>query len=189
MLIIFCQKKMSDQVKTVIYSSHYWIDKLKLTPHPEGGYYRRSFCTEDILETTALPARFNASRSLATAIYYLLESHQFSAFHRIKSNEIWNFYSGSSLTIYLINAKGDLSTIRLGNDPEKGEQFQVIIPPFCWFAATVNELHSYSLVGCFVVPGFDFADFELATVTSLLKQYPQHQKIIEKLTKNESPVF
>lgn len=162
--------------------SVYWINKLNLTAHPEGGYYRRTFCATEYLEKTELPSRFTAPRPLVTAIYYLLESHQFSAFHRIKSDEIWHFYSGSSLTIYSISENGDLAIAQLGNNPENNEEFQITIPSRRWFAARVNELDSYSLVGCVVSPGFDFLDFELATQANLLKQYPQHKDLIIKLT-------
>lgn len=84
--------------------------------------------------------------------------------------------------MYIIDNQGILKIIHLGNNPQKGEVFQAVVPAGCWFGAKPVAPESYSLVGCTVAPGFDFADFELAERASLLKAFPQHQAIIELLT-------
>ena len=104
-------------------------------------------------------------------------------FHKLKSDEIWNFYCGSSMTIFIIDEKGNLHQIRLGQNFESGEQFQIVMKKNQWFGAVVNDKSSFSLVGCSVSPGFDFNDFELGNKTYLLKLYPEHKNIIELLTK------
>ncbi|RMF60538.1 MAG: cupin domain-containing protein [Calditrichaeota bacterium] len=161
----------------------YWIDILKLQPHPEGGYYREIYRSNEIVKKEHLPERFNGDRCLATSIYFLLEGNDFSSFHRLKSDEIWNFYTGSSLTIYSIHPNGILTQIFLGDDYEAGEVFQAVVPAGCWFAARVNVSNSYSLVGCTVAPGFEFDDFELGKREQLLKQFPQHQQLIRQFTR------
>ena len=76
-----------------------WIKKLELQPHPEGGYFKEVYRSDELASKEALPDSFGGDRNFSTAIYFLLEAHDFSAFHRIKSDEIWHFYSGTSLRI------------------------------------------------------------------------------------------
>lgn len=161
----------------------YWIEKLGLSPHPEGGYFIQTYRSDESVRDGQLPRRFEGDRVFCTAIYYLLEGKQFSAFHRIKSDEIWHFYAGSSLTLYVIDRKGRLSRRKLGNAWENGEAFQVVVEAGAWFGASVDDPDSYALVRCTVAPGFEYEDFELAERRRLIKEYPQHQQIIERLTK------
>ncbi len=160
----------------------YWIEKLSLKPHPEGGYFREVYRSKETIPAGALPDRFDGDRTFSTAIYFLLESDQISAFHRIKSDEVWHFYSGSSLTIHIIDDQGGYVQQGLGGNLEADESFQAIIPAGSWYGASVNTPDSYSLVGGTVAPGFDFADFELAKRDELLRNYPGHGEIIERLT-------
>ncbi|HYC83952.1 MAG TPA: cupin domain-containing protein, partial [Chryseosolibacter sp.] len=104
----------------------YWINHLRLTRHPEGGYYRETYRSTESVEPAALPARFQGSRSLSTAIYFLLESSQRSVFHRIKSDEVWHFYDGSPVAIFVLR-DGGLDTFRLGLSIENNETPQVTI--------------------------------------------------------------
>ena len=157
------------------------IDKFKLSPHPEGGYYRENYRSLEIIPKSFLPKRFKGERSYSTAIYFLLEQGNFSAFHRIQSDECWHFYSGGRLIIHVIQLNGRLDTIRLGKDIVTGEQFQAVVPAACWFASEPAPGTSYSFVGCTVAPGFDFNDFELAEAGSLSKQFPQHRQLIQRL--------
>lgn len=161
----------------------FWIQHLNLLPHPEGGYYREVYRSEHPLQPYALPAGIDTIRSLATSIYFLLEGTQVSKLHRIKSDETWHFYAGGSLTVFVIDEAGKVEEIRLGGEPEKGEVFQATVPAGSWFGAAVNQPQSYSLVGCTVAPGFDFRDFEMGNRKSLLKLYPKHRALIEKLTR------
>jgi len=100
----------------------------------------------------------------------------------LKSDELWNYHSGSPVTIYIIDPDGNYREEKLGPDHDNGESFQVIIKAGWWFGATVEESDTYSLVGCFVSPGFEFIDFELAKREELIKKYPEHSSIIQKLT-------
>ena len=159
------------------------ITKLKLQPHPEGGWYRETYRATESLPSNALPERFDGQRSHATAIYFLLNSESFSALHRIKSDEQWHFYSGSSLTVHVVHPDGRYAPIKLGQNLAQGETFQAVVPYGCWFGATVDSPDSYALVGCSVAPGFDFADFEMADRENLSKEFPHHTELIARLTR------
>lgn len=161
------------------------IASLELLPHPEGGWYHETYRAAETISTESLPERFGGERSFATAIYFILTSDTFSALHRIKADEQWHFYSGTALTIHVIDPDGNYQPIKLGSDLEKGETFQAVVPHGCWFGATVDAPDSYALVGCSVAPGFDFADFEMAERETLIRQLPQHEELITRLTRND----
>jgi uncharacterized protein len=163
-------------------SAEYWINKLKLHKHPEGGYFVETYKSEKFVNLQG----YNGSRHACTAIYYLLVGDQFSSFHRMKSDELWHFYAGSSLTLHMIETDGKLSEVRLGTDIDNGETFQAVVKAGTWFAASVNDQDSYSLVGCTVSPGFDYGDWDLGEMEALNKTYPQHKSIIEKYTRSFS---
>ncbi len=166
-------------------SAEFWIKSLQLLKHPEGGYYKETYRSPEQIDNSALPERFNGSRSFSTGIYFLLNSSEFSAFHRIQSDEMWHFYSGSSLHVYVIDPSGKMKTLKLGSDYENGEVFQAVVQAGCWFASRVNDLRAdaYSLVGCTVAPGFDFKDFEMADRSKLTQEFPQYKDLIESLTR------
>jgi uncharacterized protein len=157
------------------------VTTYQLQPHPEGGYYSRTYASEESISAAALPERFAADRFISTAIYFLLDGKQFSAFHRIKSDELWHFYTGAGLHIYVIHPDGRGEILKLGNDVSNGYHFQQLVKAGCWFASKPIDENSFSFVGCTVAPGFDFEDFEMAEKASLLNQYPQHQQWIEAL--------
>lgn len=157
------------------------VEQLQLKPHPEGGYYVETYRSGETIGHDALPRRFNGDRNFSTAIYFLLPAGVFSAFHRIKSDECWHFYEGTALHIYVIDEAGNLSVVKLGNNIHAGEKFQAVVPAGCWFASMPATNDGYSLVGCTVAPGFDFADFEMAIAESLSEKYPLHKDIIAKL--------
>lgn len=164
-------------------SAQYWIDKLKLIAHPEGGYYRETYRSELSIAREGLPPQFTGARLVSTAIYFLLEGENFSAFHRLRSDELWHFYAGSSITVHVIEPDGSYSEIRVGSNPEDGEVLQAAVKAGRWFASRVRDPRSFALAGCTVAPGFDFADFELGKRSELIKVYPQHRKLIEQLTR------
>jgi uncharacterized protein len=165
----------------MIKDAAYWIRKLELEPHPEGGYYRQTYRADLVLE--GLPRRFSGPRAASTAIYFLLEGNDFSAFHRLQSDELWHFYVGAALTVHIIDADGHYWEIRLGGDPEAVAVFQAVVKAGCWFASQIEDGKSFALVGCTVAPGFDFEDFELAERDKLVKLYPQHCDVITQLTR------
>jgi uncharacterized protein len=161
----------------------YWVKQLQLEPHPEGGYFRQTYRSEVTIEQKALPAGFSGARAVSTAIYFLLEGKNFSAFHRLRSDEMWHFYAGSPLLVHVIDLGGKHSTIFLGSAPEVEQTFQAIVRAGCWFASHVWGWKSYALVGCTVAPGFDFEDFEMGKREELVRAFPQHQEIIQRLTR------
>jgi predicted cupin superfamily sugar epimerase len=158
------------------------IDRLKLTPHPEGGYFRETYRAAETIDAAALPRRFGAGRSISTAIYFLLEARQRSHLHRIQSDEVWHFYAGDPLIVVEIDTAGGLKTTQLGDDPGAGTVYQHVVPAGVWFGATPAEGGRFALVGCTVAPGFDFADFQLADRAALLAEYPAHREWISRLT-------
>lgn len=166
----------------MIKNAQYWIEKLNLQKHPEGGYYRETYRCLDTINNDNLLLRYSGQRNASTAIYYLLCNEEFSGFHRLESDEIFHFYSGSSLTVHIINPQGDYQLIKLGNNPEDNQVLQLVIPHHSWFASAVSQPDSYSLIGCTVSPGFDFNDFTLGKKDDLIKLYPQHRTVIEKFT-------
>ncbi|MEM6719032.1 MAG: cupin domain-containing protein [Bacteroidota bacterium] len=159
------------------------VESLQLLPHPEGGFYKEVYRSEKLIAKNALPDDFSGDRSYCTSIYFLLTSENFSAFHRIKQDEIWHFYEGSSLSVHVIDAEGNYTEHKVGMDFSKGEQPQLVVPAGCWFASSVTEKDSYAFVGCTVAPGFDFDDFELANRKELQAAYPTHAAIIYRLTR------
>lgn len=156
----------------------YWIDHLKMSPHPEGGYFREMYRSEKVVTVKDSAAE----RSAMTVIYYLLEDEDYSAFHRIKSPESWFFHKGAPLLIYSIE-KGKMVCREL-SDEEDGA-LQITIEPNIWFAARLKRSASFTLVSCAVAPGFEYKEFELAERKVLLAEYPGAKKIIEELTREE----
>ena len=169
--------------ESTIKEAGYWVEHMGLQPHPEGGFYRETYRSEEGISKDTLPERFGGDRSFCTGIYFLLPANTFSAFHRIKSDEMWHFYAGGTLEILVIHPDQTLETILLGANPENGEVFQAVVPANCWFASRPAEGSDYALVGCTVAPGFDFTDFELARGSELSAAFPQHAETILALTR------
>lgn len=147
------------------------INQLGLVPHPEGGYYKRAFYSEN----KSIDCKY-----LMSSIYYLLEKEDFSAFHRLSSVEVWFFHIGEPINIYILKEEKleihSLSSKIIDN-------FQLAIEPNTWFAAEIPSKKGYSFVSCAVSPEFSFNNFELANKEELIKEYPQYQSIINKLTR------
>lgn len=165
-----------------MFDAKYWVEKLKMQSHPEGGFFAETYRSTEKIDNNSLPKRFSGDRNFSTGIYFLLESHHFSAFHRIQSDEMWHFYAGDALNVYYIDNEGNMQIIKLGNNPENEEVFQAVVPAGVWFGSKPAVENSYSLVGCTVAPGFDFADFEMPDRHTLLQEFPQHENIIKILT-------
>jgi len=155
------------------------IEQFGLLPHPEGGYYKETYRSPETISKQALPDRFVGERYYSSAIYFLLEQGNFSAFHRIQSDECWHFYAGDTLWVHMMAPDGQLTTIPLGNQP--GTVYQYVVPAGYWFASETAPGGSFSFVGCTVAPAFDFADFELADGDKLSQQFPQHNELIKRL--------
>lgn len=162
-------------------TADYFIEKLSLTKHVEGGSFKETYRSDLILKQNQLPTTFNGDKSISTSIYFLLEHGQFSAFHKIASDETWHFYYGQTLTVYEIEPNGNLITHKLGTDLEKGEHFQCFIKAGNWFGSRCEVPNGFSLVGCTVAPGFDFTEFELANKNSLTQAFPHLSALINQM--------
>ncbi|GAA3626685.1 cupin domain-containing protein [Flavivirga jejuensis] len=159
------------------------VDKLELQPHPEGGYFKEVYRSGGLINEENLGEGFTGQRNYATSIYFLLTSDSFSAFHRIRQDEIWHFYKGAPIKLHIISDAGIYSNTIIGNDIEKGQNPQFVVKAKDWFAAEVIDENAYALVGCTVSPGFDFSDFELPKRDILISRYPEHKNIITALTR------
>ena len=160
------------------------IEKFNLEPHPEGGYFKETYRSLGTISKDALPENYNTERNYSTCIYFLLTSDTFSAFHKIKQDEIWHFYSGSPLKLFMISDQGDYSEQIIGTDFESGQLPQFVVPGGYWFAAKTLAPHGYSFMGCTVSPGFDFEDFILPSQSEFLKMFPQYEVVIRELTRS-----
>lgn len=119
-------------------------------------------------------------RKAATSIYYLITDKSYSYFHRLRFDETFHFYMGSPARMTQIQSDGSLREIILGNDINNGHVLQTTVPSGVWQG--VKPMGKWALFGTQVAPGFDFADFELATRDFLLEKFPQHGDIITDLT-------
>ncbi|WP_342431623.1 cupin domain-containing protein [Neobacillus sp. FSL H8-0543] len=164
-----------------------WVSKLGLLPHPEGGYFKQTFQSEESTSDSELSVNFEGQRKLYTSIYFLLSSKDVSHFHRLKSDELWYYHAGSPLTVHVIHENGDYEEMKVGMNLDQGERPQILVKKNSIFGSSVMEKNTCSLVGCMVSPGFEFQDFELFTQAELVEKYPQHEEIIMKLAYKELP--
>lgn len=164
----------------MIRNAQYWIDRLALAAHVEGGAFSEIYRSELMLPKEVLTQAHGGHRNAMTSIYFLLQQGQFSAFHRIASDELWHHYDGDTLHIYEITPDGALHTHLLG--VEGNANPFAVIRAGSWFGSRVEAPGLYCLCGCTVAPGFDFADFELATRASLVSSFPAHSHIIDQMT-------
>jgi predicted cupin superfamily sugar epimerase len=156
-----------------IQNADYWISQLNMIPHPEGGFYKEVFRSRiEIFRKSTVDVK-----RACTSIYYLLKGTDYSAFHRLASDEIWYYHKGEPLDIYELTKAGLLITHEL-SDRETGH-LSIIIEAGSWFAAAIRSGEGYSLVSCAVAPGFDFNEFEMAIKDELIRLFPEHSSIIE----------
>ncbi|HYS67646.1 MAG TPA: cupin domain-containing protein [Paraburkholderia sp.] len=155
------------------------IRRFDLKPHPEGGFFSETYRSAQRVSRDGDSAQ---ARSASTAIYYLLCDGAHSAWHRIKSDEVWHFYAGEPLNVHVLDETGTLVTHRLGNALTHPDAvFQAVVPAGLWFAAECADPSTFALVGCTVAPGFEFSEFELADVGALKARHPRHAAFIERL--------
>lgn len=159
--------------------AQFLIKKLDLVPHEEGGYFRVTYESKQQIE---IPG-YNGKRRIGNAIYYLMTGDKVNPFHRLKSDELWHFYSGSPFTLYTIDPNGKLSKIPMGQDIRAGQTVQAVMESGTWFGGELDDPNSYCLIGCTVGPGFDLLDFEIGNRDILLKQYPEHKSVIERIAR------
>ncbi len=159
------------------------IERLDLKPHPsEGGYYRETYRSAEILKSRSLPPGCRGERALSTAIYYLLTPQTCSRLHRLPTAEIFHFYMGDPVIMVLLYPDGHLQEIVMGTDLANGHQVQTIVPAGVWQGSMLKHGGGLALLGTTMSPGFDFRDYEAGRRADLLAQYPDQFKWIEKLT-------
>ena len=149
------------------------IEELKLTPHPEGGYFKETYRANTHVTSSG--------RAASTAIYYLLDHGAVSHLHRIDADEVWHAYAGSGLRVHIFEDE-HYRFLDIGTDLQAGQRPQGVVPAGAWFGAELLNPHGYALVGCTVAPGFEFEHFELATRAPFLEKFPDQRPIIERLT-------
>ncbi len=158
-------------------------ERLGLLPHPEGGFFRETYRSEETIPGDALDGRYGSARACSTAIYFMLTGDTFSSFHRLKSDEFWHFHLGDPADLHLIHPDGRHELVVVGSDLTAGQSPQALIRRGCWFAARVHNPHGFILMGCTVAPGFDFRDFELADRAELIRTFPQYAELITTFTR------
>lgn len=163
------------------------IEKLALAPHPEGGYYRRTYQCGQMLTPRGMPCGFEQPRPVSTAILFLLRAGQYSRLHRIRQDELWHFHLGGPLRLVWIDKVGRAREVILGPDIFNGHALQVAVPGGQWFGATPAPGSGFSLVGCTVAPGFDFADLQLARRHELERRFPLALDCIREFCPPDGP--
>jgi predicted cupin superfamily sugar epimerase len=159
----------ADEIKTL----------LKLEPHPvEGGHFRRTYTSKLSLDTE------RGTRPAGTAIYYLLEPGTFSEMHVLTSDELFHFYLGDPVEMLQLWPGGDSKIIILGHDLATGQQVQHLVPAGVWQGTRLIGNGKVALLGCSVVPGFDFADYTSGNYLELTEKWPEPAEIIKELTRS-----
>ncbi|CAN5485832.1 cupin domain-containing protein [soil metagenome] len=139
------------------------IKSLDLAPHPEGGYYRETYRSSEVIGSPA--------RAVSTAIYYMLVPDTFSELHSLTADEIFHFYLGDTVEMLQLFEDGQTKIVKLGHNLAAGEQLQVVLPAGVWFGSRLVAGGSYALMGTTVAPGFDFADFRKGDRSELIAKY------------------
>ncbi|MGV1089598.1 MAG: cupin domain-containing protein [Mycobacterium sp.] len=137
-----------------------WVQQLELSPHPEGGWFRETWRSELTLDHSHLPSHYDGPRSAGTAILFVLMPGQESAWHTVRSAELWLHHRGSPVTLEFGPDQDSAASCTLGSEIEAGQHPQLLVPAGHWQRARPVGTEP-SLVSCIVVPGFDFADFSL----------------------------
>ncbi|WP_105956827.1 cupin domain-containing protein [Apilactobacillus quenuiae] len=154
-----------------------YIDKLCLGPHPEGGWYKETYHSENnFFDDDSKDQRY-----FYTSIYFLLDKNSPSHFHKLNHDELWYYHDGNTITIHCISPQGKYYKVQLGKDIMNGQVLQFKVPKNTIFASEINE-DSFCLVSCMVSPGFSYNDFILLRKKELIKQHPSLKNLIERLT-------
>lgn len=164
------------------------IERLRLEPlEREGGYFRQTWCSQQKRQTAEANSSGPAeARPVGTAIYFLVTSDQFSALHRLTSDEIWFFHLGDPLEMLMLHPDGHGETVTIGPDLTASERPQHVCPAQVWQGTRIvpdQRKFGYALASCTMAPGFDWSDFELGVRDTLLRQYPEFTHAIKDLTR------
>jgi len=164
------------------------IDHLGMEKIPvEGCWFKPTYTSDDRIVATALPARYGASRVAGGAIYALVTREDFSALHRLKTDEIWHFYAGDPIELLLLHPHGHTEVVTLGADLLAGQQPQFTVRAGTWMGARPVKAgpEAYGFFGTTMAPGFDYADFEPGYRDELQQAYPAQSRLIADLTRAE----
>jgi len=166
------------------------IKKLGLEPLPqEGGYFKQMHKSKNEI---GVPFEHygDSKRAASTAIFYLLGADDFSALHRLKSDEHWTYIAGANLDLQIIHADGRYEKILIGPLENESARQLFTIPAGAWFGASINARSDddFTLVSCVVAPGFEFADTEIGEREQLISKFPQHINLIEKYTRVDANI-
>jgi len=157
------------------------IKQLGLEPHPERGYFRQTYRASSEVQADT----HRGTRAASTAIYFLVTAEEPTTFlHRLVSDEVFHLYDGGPLEIVRLFTDGGWDVAVLGMNLDAGERPQVVVPAGTWFGTELRAGASHCLVGCTVAPGFEFADFELASGPELEAVYPGAADRIRKMSRS-----
>ena len=159
------------------------IERLGLKPHPtEGGWFRETYRSDDLLGAGSLDARYGSPRSMSSCIYYLLTPENRSELHRLASDEVYHFCLGDPVTMLLLFSDGSSDAITLGPNISGGQRVQVGVPEGTWQGTLLDDGGEYALLGCTVAPGFEYADYESGRRAELVECWPERRVLIKRLT-------
>jgi uncharacterized protein len=161
-------------------SREFWIKRLCLTEHPEGGYYRYEFSSGVLRKTSK-----GRERKEYSGIYFLVTNDSPSRFHRMRSDEIWHYHIGDPLTMHVIDALGRYRQICIGPNIDHGQMLSAVMRAGWIFGASVDS-GDFTLVSCTAVPGFDESDYKLFTQSELIEKFPKYKNIVERMALKDS---
>ncbi|KAF2069033.1 hypothetical protein CYY_009644 [Polysphondylium violaceum] len=163
-------------------TKEYWIEKLKLVPHFEGGYYRETIKSKELVKVGDKP-----EKKLFSCIYFLMDVSDSACFHSVKCDEMWYFHYGSCLNVHCLKPDGSYELVRLGNNPDNGEVFQSCIQSNNIFGAAVEKdsEFGFAIASIQVMPGFDMSDFKLYPRSKLLEMFTDQKTIINQMAQED----
>lgn len=160
------------------------IAMLRLEPLPiEGGYFYRTYYSDEILPQSALPDRYQSDHRFGSAIYYLLTKDTFSAFHTLLSDETYHFYLGDPVELIELHESGECTSTILGQDLLAGQKVQHTVSKGTWQASYLRAGGNFALMGCTLAPSFEQSDFINGNWETLLRKHPKHHQLIMRLTR------
>lgn len=158
------------------------IEILDLKPLPvEGGYYRETYRSEEVIQKSSLPVRYSGPRLMGSAIYYLITPGTFSSLHKLPTDEVFHFYLGDPVEMLQLYEDGTGKIVRIGSDIENGYFPQTVVPKHAWQGTRLVAGGKFALMGTTMAPGFDFADFVAGNKEELVGRYPEFKEQIVSL--------
>jgi len=158
------------------------IELLNLEPLPiEGGFFRRTYLADESL--TGWPERYHNPKAISSAIYYLLRATDFSAFHRLATDEVYHFYLGDPVELVQLVSEGDGAIVILGQTLTAGQRVQTVVSRGVWQGSRLKAGGQWALLGTTLAPAYADSDFELGNRESLMKDYPDWIEYIQALTR------